>query len=174
MRASCRSWPGSLAGLGCRELALCPRDGGAGHRRLAAHDGRQAPQHAAGIRSLHEALNTTIPPAVLGCPVPGRPSQSGASRAPQNPPQLRDTAADPTGIPRTKRHTAAHLLGVLKNGEELFSSVDACELGCWGLFQVSALGVIELLKRRPRSLGVKRRCQIEGVFSRCGQAVASS
>jgi hypothetical protein len=61
-------------------------------------------------------------------------------------PKVRDTVGGPTGIPRTKRHTAVHLLCVLKAREQSASSVDACELGCWSLYRVSALGMIELLK----------------------------
>jgi len=59
-------------------------------------------------------------------------------RAPQNP-LVRDTATDPTGIPRTKRHTPVHVLCVLKARETVVSSVDAYELG-FRVFPGSARG----------------------------------
>ena len=115
--------------------------------------------------------------------------QSGPSASPAEIPQVRVPTAIPTCIPRTKRHYAVHLLCVLKVRKspltsvyarelgcwslfqvsalgviELLKSVYARELGCWSLFQVSALGVIGLLKRHPRGAGVKRRCQIEESF----------
>ena len=66
----------------------------------------------------------------------------------------------PTGIPRTKRHTPVQLLYVLKIRKIAVSSVDARELGCWSLFQISALGVIGLLKS-GRSL----RCEMAFAFA---------
>jgi hypothetical protein len=67
-------------------------------------------------------------------------------RAPQNPHNLATRRAIPTGILRTKWHTPIHLLCVLKILKIAVSSVDARELGCWRHFQVSALGMTELLK----------------------------
>ena len=65
-------------------------------------------------------------------------------RAPQNP-LVRGTAADPTGIQRTKRHTPVQVLRVLKARKRVVSSVDACELGCWSLSRKCS-PVIKLLK----------------------------
>ena len=54
-----------------------------------------------------------------------------------------------------KRHTPVHLLCVLKARKQPVSSVNARELGCWRLFQVSALGVIGPLKSGS-SVGSRR------------------
>ena len=56
---------------------------------------------------------------------------SGASTNPTETPQFRETAAGPTEIPWTKRHTPVHLLCVLKARKQPVSSVYARELGCW-------------------------------------------
>src|SRR5262249_5108325 len=98
----------------------------------------------------------------------GQPSQ-GLRRAPQKPYNSATRWPIPTETPRTKRHTPVHLLCVLKIRKGPVSSVDARELGCWRLFQVSALGMTDLLKDgssyhgRPRpittgSISVLRSC----------------
>ena len=59
-----------------------------------------------------------------------RPGLSQGFCGPTEPHKSATRWAVPTGIPRTKRHTAVHLLCVLKAREQSASSVDACELGC--------------------------------------------
>ena len=51
--------------------------------------------------------------------------------APQNPYKSATRRLIPTGIPRTERHTAVHLLCVLKYGERPLTSAYARELGFW-------------------------------------------
>ena len=79
-------------------------------------------------------------------PVPVWPVSQGALATPQTPHNSATRRPIPTGIPPTKRHTPVHLLCVLKHGKQPVASIDARELGCWSIFQVRAVGVIELLK----------------------------
>ena len=74
-------------------------------------------------------------------------AESGASAGPTEPPQVRDTAGGPHRNPTDETaHSGTLVMRVKRHGEQPVSSVDARELGCWSLFQVSALGMTELLK----------------------------
>ena len=71
----------------------------------------------------------------------------GLSRASTETQQVRDTAADPHRNPTDETaHSGTLVMRVKRHGEQPVTSVDARELGCRSLFQVSALGMIERLK----------------------------
>jgi hypothetical protein len=83
-------------------------------------------------------------------------AESGLLRAPQIPHKSATRRPVPTGIPQTKRHTPVHLLRVLKARKTPRQQRRWRELGCWSLFQVTALRMTELLKRgRSRPLAAK-------------------
>jgi hypothetical protein len=56
----------------------------------------------------------SLPKLDTRCPMSDRLDRSGLLRAPQKPHNSVTRRPDPTGIPRTKRHTSVHLLRVLK------------------------------------------------------------
>jgi len=86
MRVSCQSCPAAWRDRGCRELALGPGDGGAGHRRLAAHDGRQAPQHSAGHQEPARGPEHHHPPSGTRVPRPGPAEPVRGLASPAEPP----------------------------------------------------------------------------------------
>ena len=100
---------------------------------------------------------------------------AGSAGPPQKPHNFATRQRIPTGSPRTKRHTPVHLLRVLKHGEQPFSSVDARELGCRSLLQVSALGMTVLLKSHMCPGGDVARARKSGNgAARCRAGVAAA
>ena len=155
-----RCWPpatpASVAGAITREQRS--RRSGRSVRKVALTQDRGQPLRIGvrrGITSGRQAAPVTLsysesghqPPqlAVPGAPCRGRPGQPGFWEPHRNPTNPRHGGWSPQeshGRNGTLRYTC---YACLRHGEQSVSSVDARELGCWSLFQMCALRVIELL-----------------------------
>jgi hypothetical protein len=79
-------------------------------------------------------------------PVPVGQASQGSLAGPTNP---HNSATRPSA-PQEPLDETAHSDTLVTRVKEPVSGVDARELGCWRIFQVSALGMIDLLIRKQK------------------------